>query len=285
MIEEKNNIEESLQNNNQEIEDNILPEPYQDNEESDLNNNPVPDENNIPGPYQNNIPGPLQNNIPGPYQNNIPGPYQNNIPGQYQNNIPGEYQNNIPGPYQNNIPGQYQNNIPGQYQNNIPEQYQNNYQGVFYNNFNQNPENKELNRKIKIYIIKFCIFMTLLFIAEIVLEFTALPSIRKAQKYDRGSFFYVSLEAIYLIFIYPFLILISLSVLLLSFIGYNPIPKIPITIILCIINGLIMINFFSEDSKKVARFGIGLEILNFFMMATGIIYQVILINLLNKYNK
>ena len=187
--------------------------------------------------------------------------------------------NNLEEPLQNNIPEPFQNNQDiNQYK--LPEPYQDNQ--IPNINYIPGPDNQgiiniELNQKIKYFKIIFCIIMTIIFIAEITLEITALPSIRKAQKYKRGSFFYVSLTAIYSTFIYPPLILFSLGILIISFFGKNPTPKIIGSIVLCFIRGLIIINFFREDSKKVKKFGIVLEILNGFLMITSVSYQILLL--------
>ena len=136
-------------NNNQETNELILPEPYQNNEQ----------------PYQNNIPESSQNNISGLYQNIIQETNQNNIPRLYENNIQEINQNNITGPFQNN-----------------------NLDDV---NDKENQEKiayKELNKKTVVPSIIFCSIMTIIIVEEILLEISALPIIRKAQKYEPGFF-------------------------------------------------------------------------------------------------
>ena len=172
-----------------------------------------------------------------PKNKNFEEPLQNNILEPFQNNQDTE-------PYQDNqVPNI--NYIPG------PD--------------NQGIINIELNQKIKYFKIIFCIIMTIIFIAEITLEITALPSIRKAQK------------AIYSIFIYPPLILFSLGILIISVFGKNSLPKIIGFFVLCFIRGLIIIKFLREDSKKVKKIGIVLEILNYLFMMTSITYQMIIL--------
>ena len=123
----------------------------------------------------------------------------------------------------------------------------------------------------------FCSIMTIIFVAEIILEISALPSIRKAQKYDRGSFFYVSLSAQYAIFVYPPLIISSLVLLSTTFLNKYPIPIIIYNILDSLITASIMSKFFHEDSKAVKNFGIVLEILNALLLVFSIIYEIILI--------
>ena len=242
-------------------EKNNFEEPFQNN------NNQGTNEYNLPEPFQNNLES-NEYNLPEPFKDNQLL-NENNIPGPYQNNIQGVYQNNNSGPNQNNIPGDYQNN-------NLD------------NNLNQENENKELKNKINNSSIIIGIIMTLLYIAEITLEITALPSIRKAQKYDKGSFMYVSLTAIYCIFVYPPLIILSLCVLSFTCCVKYPNPRtafsISFTICLCLVKGLIMIKFFNEDSGKVANFGIALEILNGCMFIISISYNITVYYLLKNNN-
>ena len=179
-----------------------------------------------------------------------------------------ENQNNNPGPSQDN-----QNNNPGPGPNN-PE--------IFNDLLLQGIVNEDLNKKKKFLKNIFCSIMIFLIIVEIILEITALPSIDEADVEDKGSVLAISDTTIYSIFIYPPLIILSLLVLVFSFLDPIPIIRIIVIIMLCAVRGFIMKIFFTEDSKKVERFGIGLEIINGLFAATSISYNIIIMILVKK---
>ena len=113
-------------------------------------------------------------------------------------------------------------------------------------------------------------------VVEIILEITALPSVKETEDDDHGSVMYISESTFYSILIYPPLIFLSLLILVFSFLDVIPILRIILIIILCVARGFIMKIFFTEDSKKVERFGIGLY------TATSITYNIIIMILLKK---
>ena len=129
----------------------------------------------------------------------------------------------------------------------------------------------------------FCIIITIIFIAEIVLIIISVPCIRKTEpkEEDRGSLYFSSI-LVYIVYIFPILITLSSFIVILSFIDILYIPKIICTIILSLIIGYVIQRKFDE-SKEVERLGIGLEVVNGIMMVSSISYQITIFILLKKY--
>ena len=200
-----------------------------------------------------------RNNIQEPYQNNIQEPYQNNVTVPYQNNIQAHYQNDIAVPYQTDNRGPYQNNISR-------------------NDLNQGNANEDLNKNNNPCKTICLLIMFIIFIADIVLMFTALPIIGEEDENDDPYYGSGFTALIFLIFVFPPLIILSLMILCYSCADNYPICKIVLFSILCLFRGLIMITFFNEEKKKVHTFGLVLEILNFIFLICAISLQVILLN-------
>ena len=227
-------------------------------------------ENNIEEPLQNNTQESNENNIPETYQNNFAE--ETNIPVAYQNNIPKPYQNNFPQPDQNN-PQLSQNQIPGPYQNNNLGPFQNNFVP---NNLTQGIVEEELNKKMKDLKAIYCSILVVIFLLEIVLEFVCVSLFGESKEHDdMHSYFGEGLiGVIYVIMIYPFLIILSSYILCLFFYDYCPNTKIVLSVIICIGRGFIMLIFFNEGKGRLRNIGIILEILNLSFMITSISYQI-----------
>ena len=117
--------------------------------------------------------------------------------------------------------------------------------------------------------------MIFIFLVEIILIFSTLPILNEPEEsHGRGSNYGEGLVVlVYIFFIYPALIIFSSIILCCSCNNNNPDRKITVSIIFCILKGLLIISVFAAD-KDLIIFGVMLEIINLSFLITSICYQI-----------